>query len=180
MRTPRQCPHWWPACPWFPAGCWITAPAPLRDSVALQLRMCLRPGLCPPGCFQESSATSVPSAPRRCPREGPLDLCFLVSLDLSWEELRPHLIGSHKNSFNAACVCTLSVCFSHCLMFCSHCFLYSRPLHSDDPGTAACYSDKVVHYEMSTFLATGQLSGFQFFATVIITAKYIKLYASLI
>lgn len=53
-------------------------------------------------------------------------------------------------------------------------FLVLTTLHIDDPETAACYSNKAVHCEISTFLATGQLSGFQYFATVIITAKDIN------
>ena len=57
-------------------------------------------------------------------------------------------------------------------------FLVLITLHSDDPETSASFSNKVVHCEINTFLATGQLSGFQYFATVIITAKDIKSYAS--
>ena len=57
--------------------------------------------------------------------------------------LWPHLIGDHIKTvlmqLKGLCVRTVLVCFSHCLVFCSHCFLYSWPLHGDDPGTAACY-----------------------------------------
>lgn len=95
--------------------------------------------------------------------------------------LRPHLIGDHIKTvlmqLEGLCAYSFSLLFSLPGVLLPL-FLVLMAASWWWPWDSCMLSNKVIHYEISTFLATGQLSGFQFFATVIITAKYIKLYAS--
>lgn len=75
--------------------CWVLdygSSPPLRDSVAKQLRMCPTVLSSAPRAASRSPLQLLFKGSRRFPREGPLDLCFLVSLDLPWEQLQFQLL----------------------------------------------------------------------------------------